>query len=294
MNLQDLKKPFPEKDIEWRIGQSGKSNGKIWAHCLAYISARAIQDRLDEVFGACGWKVTYSKLDIGIIAKIEVMYGNEWIGKEDGAEQTDIEAFKGGLSSALKRAGSAWGIGRYLYDLEAGFAEITEKGNGSRYAKLHEKHGGDVFYWKPPRLPDWALPETNKNEKPLSAKQVPSDLPNRAPGADPKPTSSIVLPQTNRWADYTIKSDKYNKDKTLKQVGLPWVMKQLEYWTGKELKSKGLKDDVAAFNGFVQEATEANIPKVFTGNVPPPPTTDYKEPRWDEEEMPKFDSDENL
>jgi hypothetical protein len=86
--------------------------------------------------------------------------GNEWVTKEDGAEQTDLESFKGGLSSAIKRAAVVWGIGRYLYDLEEGYAEIVEKGTkGAHYGKLPDKTGGDQFHWFPPRLPSWALPK---------------------------------------------------------------------------------------------------------------------------------------
>ena len=44
-------------------------------------------------------------------------YGSdgEWIGKSDGADDSNIEAAKGGLSAALKRAAVQWGIARYLY-----------------------------------------------------------------------------------------------------------------------------------------------------------------------------------
>lgn len=168
MDLKLLVLPFKESGIEWRIGQAGKTGaGGIWATCLAYVSARAIMHRLDEVCGPDGWKVEYSILPQGVICRLSIKCGGEWITKEDGAEQTEIESFKGGISSALKRAGSAWGIGRYLYDLESGFATIVQKNApGARYAKLPEKIGSDVFYWNPPTLPDWALP-SDKEEAPI-------------------------------------------------------------------------------------------------------------------------------
>lgn len=302
MNLLDLKKPFEEKDIEWRIGQCGKTNNKIWANCLAYISARAIQDRLDEVFGPCGWKVSYAKLDTGILANIEVLYENEWIGKQDGAEQTEIEAFKGGLSSALKRAGSAWGIGRYLYDLEAGFAEIIEKGNGTRYGKLSDKHGGDVFYWRPPKLPHWALPSHDKQEK-EEQKKPPSvhkemSLPNRAPGAS-LPNTGEALKMRNdaidpKWVNYILKTGK-TKGETIKSIGIDGAMRYREWLEDKKKSNdKPLRGDALAdlnaLTAFQQECADANPAKVFRGNTPPP-TIEYQEPKWDEE-MPKFDSDE--
>ena len=160
MNLKLLTTQFKEDEIEWRIGQCGKQkDGSVWATCLAYVQARAIMNRLDEVCGPENWKASYSfPTTVGVICALSIQIDGQWVTKEDGAEQTEIESFKGGLSSALKRAGSAWGIGRYLYRLESGFAEITQD-RKARYGKLPEKLGGDIFYWIEPRLPDWALPE---------------------------------------------------------------------------------------------------------------------------------------
>lgn len=156
--------PFPEEDIEWRIAQAGKKgNGQVWATCLAYVSARAIMSRLDQVCGPSNWKASYSfipgsqGMDPGVICQLSIRVNGEWVTKEDGAEQTDVESFKGGISSALKRAGSVWGIGRYLYGLETGFARIVDRGTkGAKYGQTKDK---DPFYWVPPNLPSWALPE---------------------------------------------------------------------------------------------------------------------------------------
>lgn len=169
MNLNNLGLPFKESGIEWRIGQAGKTGaGGVWATCLAYVSARAIMHRLDEVCGPQNWKTEYViHHSHGVICRLGIKIGDEWVVKEDGAEQTEIEPFKGAISGALKRAGSAWGIGRYLYDLESGFATICQKGApGARYAKTKE---GEVFYWTPPQLPAWALPA------PLEATPVPPE-----------------------------------------------------------------------------------------------------------------------
>lgn len=159
---KELSKPFNENEIEWRVGQCGRTQGGgFWAKVLAYISARAIQDRLDTVVGPANWKCRYEHIgDKGVICYLSIRCNGEWVEKSDGAESTDIEPFKGGLSSALKRAGSAWGMGRYLYDLEEAFATITDKNDkNAKYAKTKEN---DVFYWSPPELPDWALPAKPK------------------------------------------------------------------------------------------------------------------------------------
>lgn len=167
-----LKEPFAETEIEWRVAQAGKTkDGKIWAKVLAYITARAIQDRFDDVFGPENWKVSYhvlggSELTSGVLCDLSVKTDSGWVSKQDGAEQTDIESVKGGISSALKRAAVLWGCGRYLYDLEEGYATIVERGTkGSYYGKLPEKAGGDQFHWLPPKLPAWAVPGKPGNAK---------------------------------------------------------------------------------------------------------------------------------
>ncbi len=164
MDLTKLAEPFPAKDIEWRIGQCGTGReGKVWAKVLAYITNRAIMDRLDHVCGPIRWRNEFREWTVGgqpgVLCgiSIENVVG-QWITKWDGAENTDIEAVKGGLSGAMKRAAVQWGIGRYLYDLDEGWAVIVDdnRDKQAHYAKTKE---GTTFYWKPPPLPTWALPK---------------------------------------------------------------------------------------------------------------------------------------
>jgi hypothetical protein len=77
-----------------------------------------------------------------------------WVTKWDGAEETDSESIKGGLSAAMKRAAVQWGIGRYLYDLPEGWAAFPANGKGPYSAKIE----GTYYKWAPPDLPGWALP----------------------------------------------------------------------------------------------------------------------------------------
>ena len=162
--MLELQKPFKEDEIEWRISRAGKKNGKIWATVLAYIQNRAIQNRLDDIFTPFNWRNEYKEWRnesqlCGISIYDEEK--KEWITKWDGAEDTDFESIKGGLSDSMKRAGVQWGIGRYLYNLTENFAIVLDqKETGARYGKLSDKDGGDHFYWKPPSLPDWAISET--------------------------------------------------------------------------------------------------------------------------------------
>ena len=154
MELERLKEPFPAADIEWRLQQCGEKNGKLWGKCLAYVTNRAIMNRLDDVCGPENWKNEFVKApDGGVLCGISVRIGEEFVTKWDGAENTDIEGVKGGLSGAMKRAAVQWGIGRYLYYLEEGWADVSDGGAFTGRTK-----DGKYFRWNPPKLPSWALP----------------------------------------------------------------------------------------------------------------------------------------
>jgi hypothetical protein len=165
-----LKAPFAADAIEWRIGQSGKSGEKFWAKVLAYLTARAVMDRLDDVIGPANWKAEYTKAPHdpkgeSVLCTLSLRIDGEWIGKADGASASEIEGTKGGISDSLKRAAVCWGVGRYLYSLGESFAECrSEKPPQNErddwhYAKTKE----GVMYWKAPKLPDWALPAAHQN-----------------------------------------------------------------------------------------------------------------------------------
>ena len=162
MNLEKLKTPFMPDDIEWRVQRSGMKNGQPWAMVLAYVTNRAIMDRLDEVVGPGNWKNEYSTgPDGGVLCGLSIKIDGEWITKFDGADNTQVEAVKGGLSGAMKRAAVHWGIGRYLYKLDATFAVIKESGRYKDKAKNKQTGQDTWFKWDPPLLPDWAIPSIN-------------------------------------------------------------------------------------------------------------------------------------
>lgn len=152
-----LAKPFAPSDIEWRIGQAGKkSDGSVWAKVLAYVTARAIEDRLDSVVGPQNWKNEFCFVTGGVLCGISIFTENGWITKWDGSDPSDIEAFKGSISGAMKRAAVQWGIGRYLYELGETRAQIVDQRvEGAHYASCKVKVKGTdewvQFHWLPPR-----------------------------------------------------------------------------------------------------------------------------------------------
>lgn len=167
IDLAKLREPFELADLSWRLIRSGRKDGKIWAKCIAYITSRAIIDRLDEACGPQNWASDFRTSDGHLLAGIGIRIGDEWVWKWDGTGMMDAkdglssaDAGKGDFSNALKRAAVQWGTGRYLYDLKEDWAIVNDGGRffGRLPGKTKEEREG--FRWDPDpsRLPDWALP----------------------------------------------------------------------------------------------------------------------------------------
>ena len=179
INFAALSEPFAPWEIDWRVGTVARNGQRCTL--LAYLTARAVMDRLDDVVGPDRWQDSYEQgPGGGIVCTISVLVDpdqDRWVCKCDGAENTAVEAIKGGLSAAFKRAAVKWGIGRYLYKLEARWENIQggpngwANGNGVDVAK-DRKHLG----WVPfPKLPSWALPAQGQAEAaPTQAQPEPS------------------------------------------------------------------------------------------------------------------------
>lgn len=144
MTISDqLQQPFAPEDIEWRVQQAGmKKTNEPWVKVLAYVTNRAIQARLDDLFSPFGWRNEYKDAPCGgVMCGISIKSDDgEWITKWDGAEQTQVEAVKGGLSASMKRAAVQWGIGRYLYSLDSSWAVCYSdpfRGHMQRLSLIH-------------------------------------------------------------------------------------------------------------------------------------------------------------
>lgn len=141
MNLQDLHSPYPAAEIEWRVGST---NGeKTSGLALAYLTARHVMERLDAVCGPENWQDRYEFHGSRTVCYLSIRVDGEWITKADGAGDSDVEAEKGAISDALKRAAVKWGIGRYLYDLGNIWVELEPAGRSykikrNQYAKLQD------------------------------------------------------------------------------------------------------------------------------------------------------------
>lgn len=143
-----LSAPFASEQISWRVGSTNqkfrKDGEPLKGKPLAYIDARDVMDRLDAIVGPANWQCEY--VDVGNNAtccRLGVFIdGLGWVWKSDGAGQTDMEGEKGQFSDAFKRAAVRWGIGRYLYDIDATYIELDNRGGIPKEAlgKLQDLH----------------------------------------------------------------------------------------------------------------------------------------------------------
>lgn len=121
-----LAAPFSPHTVSWRVGPTNGDKTKGIA--LAYIDARDVMARLDEVCTPGGWQNRYMVEGSKTVCEIGIKCGEEWIWKADGAGDSDMEADKGALSDAFKRSAVRWGIGRYLYEIDSPWVEIKPQG----------------------------------------------------------------------------------------------------------------------------------------------------------------------
>jgi len=155
IDLLKLREPFSNKDIKWRLQSSGKNNNGFWALVIPYITNRSVMQRLDDVCGSENWKNEFQKApEGGVMCGISIRIEGEWVTKWDAAANTEVKDggqlnedtnVKGGFSASMKRAGVPWGIGRYLYDMNAEFATIMSDGLFRGKTKT-----GEEFRWNPP------------------------------------------------------------------------------------------------------------------------------------------------
>ena len=213
MNEQELTKkltaPFEAKDVEWRIQQTTQDKSRGLA--VAFITSRAIQRRLDEMVGPFHWKTEFSPWhQIGNGSQLCALsiYNEErkeWVTKTDGAENSDIEPVKGGLSDSFKRAAVQWGIGRYLYSMGALWVDVEQRGKNcyitesgrktldARYAQMLQGKAGTA-----------SSPAPQKTASLVTQRAAaPATLPPTKPGAicptckQPLPNDAVAQAQEN-------------------------------------------------------------------------------------------------
>src|SRR5262249_58459438 len=112
--MQALAAPFDPREVKFKPAVVSGHR----AMAMAYIDARVIQDRLDEVLGGAGWQDEYECLPDGsVVCRLRLRLGGEWITKMDvggPSEQPDEgDRPQAAFSDALKRAAGKVGNGRH-------------------------------------------------------------------------------------------------------------------------------------------------------------------------------------
>jgi len=142
--------PFAPEDLEWRLQLTTADRKRGLA--VPYVTNRAIQNRLDEVVGPENWCNEYkpwhgSDKKAAQLCGISIYFENRgWITKWDGAEDSDMESVKGGLSDSMKRAAVQWGIGRVLYNIDTVWVEVEERKKDKFIIKESERPKLDKAY----------------------------------------------------------------------------------------------------------------------------------------------------
>jgi len=112
-----LAAPFKPEDLKQRPGRSGMT--------YTYADVRAIDTRLDEVFGTMGWSFSWELIDTATgVVRGRLIVTHEGVTKtieEAGypnAAGRDEEPIKSSVTDSRRRAAAALGIGRSLYSAE--------------------------------------------------------------------------------------------------------------------------------------------------------------------------------
>jgi hypothetical protein len=197
----DLACPFDPREIKWKP-QMVKNNR---AMAMAYIDARLVCDRLDDVLGVEGWKDSYQLLPDGSVqCLLSLRLFGEWVTKEDVGSQSEQpdggDRLKAAFSDALKRAAVKFGVGRYLYRLPSQWVD---------YDPIKKQ------LVQIPALPDFAMPGASQSRGKAAppgtgrapAKQAPKPAPAPSPPPPPqqpaaeKPKALAGLPKTGEELD---------------------------------------------------------------------------------------------
>jgi hypothetical protein len=123
-----LRAPFAPEDVKFK--PAAVSGNRALA--VAYVDARTIMDRLDEVLGVAGWQDAYEQLPDGnVVCRLRCKIGEQWITKVDvggpSEQPDDGDKLKAAFSDALKRAAVKYGIGRYLYHVPHQWCDYDPK-----------------------------------------------------------------------------------------------------------------------------------------------------------------------
>jgi hypothetical protein len=156
---RELRQPFDPVDVDFRVqGRVNEQTNR--AQVLAYIDARAVQDRLDAVVGCGNWSFDWAPI-VSDNGEVKVTKGTLTIyrvSKSDAGSASNFEQSLGAVSHCFKRAAVQWGIGRYLYSLPMAWVTV-ERGGRIPEAVLRELRS------KLPQPGQWSTPPVDEQKQ---------------------------------------------------------------------------------------------------------------------------------
>jgi hypothetical protein len=245
-----LVEPFDPAEVKWK--PAVVKNNRCLA--MAYIDARLIQDRLDDVVGVEGWEDRYAIVPDGsVVCRLRVKIGDRWITKTDvgsPSEQPDGgDRLKAAFSDALKRAAVKFGIGRYLYRLPAQWVDydpvkkqITQvpqmPAHGRPCAKAPAKPAAQPAKQEP--KPEPQQPKTAGVEQRADPTQAVSATTAGSDRPEPTTNSAKSAPSNNSPTDADPVANLDALHKLLKAKGKEWAsaVKWLSQQTGAKYDPK--------------------------------------------------------
>lgn len=235
----DLRKPFFPHEIEWRVAREVRGGKGV--QVLAYLTARAVMERLDQAVGPDRWESRLDWIDNAFVCRLTLtMPDGRHVTRTDVCDISDIEPFKGAASGALKRAAVLFGVGRYLYSLGNTFADLHQYKKGLRDPQWHKsKADGKSLYWEPPNIADMG-PEF----APSGYGQAPegSGMPDEikiqeAPAQGPPleaPPDKLAQEIAKQWPGATEVDDQDARSQLLDSIKLEFVRHGLTFKGGKK------------------------------------------------------------
>ncbi len=208
---EKLAEPFDPSEVKFKP-QMVKENRCL---AMAYIDARLVQDRLDEVMGVGCWADDYEIRESGsVVCRLSLYLSGTWVTKTDvgslSEQPDDGDRLKAAFSDALKRAAVKFGIGRYLYRLQAQWVD---------YDPVKKRINTT------PQLPKWALPTVGSNGK---SKDEPAKTETETT-TDQKVTFKTLTPAEKKARDDLYKITKIEWEKMLSAIETPDELGQLMF-----------------------------------------------------------------
>ena len=124
--------------FKWRVQSHVNRKNIDLVRMIAYIDARDVAEKLDEVVGPENWSDEYYELKGRIFCKISIRIDGEFVGKSDvGTASSGTEKEKSEASDAFKRAAVKWGINRAAYRI--GIIELNARQYGKNWIPVDAK-----------------------------------------------------------------------------------------------------------------------------------------------------------